>query len=80
MVESSIPKAVPGNYNSIAAQYERAKAIQDADAEKRKELRERQALDKHGKPKSVMQRLNEKKAERFKREWFWVVGFFSWLL
>lgn len=80
MVESSIPKAVPGNYNSIAAQYERAKAIQDADAERRKELRERQALDKNGKPKSVMQRLNEKKAGRFKREWFWIVGFFGWLL
>ena len=80
MVQSSTPKAVPGNYNSIAAQYERAKAIKDADEKKRRDVREGQALDKNGKPKSVMQRLNERKEGRFKREWFWVVGFFVWLL
>lgn len=80
MVDTSIPKAVPGNHNSIAAQYERAKAIRDADEKKRKEIRERQALGKNGKPKSVMQRLNEKRVERFGREWAWAMGFFAWLL
>ena len=80
MVDSKVPKAVPGNYNSIAARYERAKAIQDADAEKRREVRERQSLGRDGKPKSVMQRLNERKSDRFQKEWLWIMGFFGWLL
>ena len=81
MVEPSVPKAVPGAYNSIAAQYARAKAIQDAEDEQTaRQIRESQALNKRGKPKSTMERLNEKKEERFKREWIWVVVFFLWLL
>lgn len=76
-----MPRAVPGNHTSIAAQYERAKALRDAaDDEKRKEIREKQVLGKSGKPKSIMERLNDRKADRFKREWLWVVGFFIWLL
>jgi phosphatidylinositol glycan class O len=79
MVQATVPKAVPGNYNSIAAQYARAKAIKDAeDAAKAKgDILE---LNRAGKPKSTMERLNDRKAGRFRREWNWVVGFFVWVL
>jgi hypothetical protein len=30
--------------------------------------------------KSAIERLNEVKGDKFKREWAWVVGFFVWLL
>lgn len=86
MVQPTVPKPAPGSQNSIAAQYARAKAIQDAKdandaAEKRTALEklEKLQLNKAGKPKSVMQKLNEKKEERFRREWVWVLIFFSWI-
>ena len=73
MVETKIPKAVPGNYDSIAAQYARAKAIKDAeDAAK--------LAKKGGKEKTPLERLNEWKRGRFGREWWWVLGAFVWFL
>jgi phosphatidylinositol glycan class O len=33
-----------------------------------------------GKPKTTLQKINERKAERFRIEWYWVFGFFVWLL
>lgn len=69
MVGTPVPKAIPGAYNSIAAQYARAKAIKDAADEKATGLiREKQSLNKMGKPKSPMERLNERRAGRFKKE------------
>ncbi|KUJ20118.1 uncharacterized protein LY89DRAFT_641660 [Mollisia scopiformis] len=67
----SVPKAVPGNTNSIAAQYARAKALKDA--------QEKGGLDRNGRVKSPLVRLNEWKAARFGREWVWGWGFFGWL-
>lgn len=81
MVGTTVPKAVPSNHNPIAAQYARTKAIKDAeDEQKRQEIREKQALGKSEKPKTTMERLNERKAARFKKEWLWAVWFFVWLL
>jgi len=80
MVATKVPKAAPGSYTSIAAQYARAKAVKDAeDAAKVNGI-----LKDHGyvkpKPKSPVERLNERKRQRFDREWGWTVGFFLWLL
>jgi phosphatidylinositol glycan class O len=76
MVQTPIPKPAPGNYNSIAAQYARAKAAKDAEGKKKVDG----ILDSRGKPKNVAERLNEFKAGRFTKDWGWVVGFFVWLL
>lgn len=76
MVQTPVPKAVAGDTTSIAARYERAKQLQ-----KEKEAGTRApALDKNGKPKSPMVRLNEAKKERFTIELWWVVGVFLWFL
>jgi phosphatidylinositol glycan class O len=83
MVQTPVPKAAPGNYNSIAAQYARAKAIKDAeDKAKAEEIMQENGLGLDGKElkKSVVERLNERKGGRWMREWGWVVGFFVWLL
>jgi phosphatidylinositol glycan class O len=81
MVEPSVPKPAPGDQNSIAAQYARAKAAKDAaDAKKVQGMMAERGLDMHRKPKNAVELLNEKKAENFKREWGWMVGFFVWLL
>ena len=83
MVQTPVPKAAPGNYNSIAAQYARAKAIKDAeDKAKAEEIMQENGLGLDGKElkKSVVERLNERKGDRWRREWGWVVGFFVWLL
>lgn len=82
MVQTPIPKPAPGNYNSIAAQYARAKAAKDAEDKNKVDgvLKDNGILDQTGKPKSVAQRLNEFRAGRFTRDWSWVVGFFVWLL
>jgi phosphatidylinositol glycan class O len=81
MVEAPVPKPAPGNHDSIAAQYARAKAIRDAeDSNKVKKIMAERGLGPNGKPKTTMERLNETKASNFKREWGWVVGFFAWLL
>lgn len=73
MAGESIPKPVAGNYNSIAAQYARAKAAKDA-----AEAGKAKAIQKPAKPWS--EQLNERKASKFKNGWNWVVGFFVWLL
>jgi phosphatidylinositol glycan class O len=79
-VRASVPKAAPGSYNSIAAQYARAKAAKDAeDKAKVDGIMQRNGLSGDGK-KSAIERLNEVKGDKFKREWAWVVGFFVWLL
>jgi phosphatidylinositol glycan class O len=76
MVQTPIPKPAPGSQNSIAAQYARAKAAQDAaDAAKVKGI-----MGAVAKPKTPIQKLNEGREAKFKREWGWVVGFFVWLL
>jgi GPI ethanolamine phosphate transferase 3 subunit O len=81
MVEPSVPKPAPGNYNSIAAQYARAKALKDAeDAKKVQGVMADSGLDMSKKPKNTVERWNEKKADSFRREWGWVLGFFVWLL
>ncbi|TAQ83832.1 hypothetical protein B7494_g7844 [Chlorociboria aeruginascens] len=76
MVQPANPKPAPGDYKSVAAQYVRAKAIKDAeDAAKEKGV-----LNGKGAKKTAADKLNERKAERFRREWAWVAGFFVWLL
>jgi phosphatidylinositol glycan class O len=82
MVQTVVPKPAPGNYNSIAAQYARAKAAKDAEDKKKVDgiMKDHGMLDKRGKPKNVAERLNEFKAGRFTKDWGWVVGFFVWLL
>lgn len=82
MVQTVVPKPAPGNYNSIAAQYARAKAAKDAEDKKKVDgiMKDHGILDGRGKPKNVAQRLNEFKAGRFTKDWGWVVGVFVWLL
>jgi len=82
MVQTSVPKPAPGNYNSIAAQYARAKAAKDAEDKTKVDgiMRDSGILDIRGKPKNAAERLNEYKAERFTKDWAWVVGFFVWML
>jgi len=82
MVQTSVPKAAPGNYNSIAAQYERAKALKDAEDKKKVDglLKDNGILDRQGKPKNAAERLNDFKAKRFTKDWGWTVGFFVWML
>lgn len=81
MVVPSVPKPAPGNANSIAAQYARAKALKDAeDDAKVKAMLTESGLDMFKKPKNAVERLNEKKADNFKKDWSWAVGFFLWLL
>jgi len=83
-VKASIPKAAPGDYNSIAAQYVRAKALKDEEDRARIEGRKGKGkageLSAGGKPKTILEKLNERKAKRFRVEWYWVVAFFVWLL
>lgn len=79
---ATTPKAVPGNTNSIAAQYARAKAAED-ERLRRKSGGGRNGggeLNREGNVKSPLVRLNEWKAGRFGTEWVWVWGFFGWLL
>ena len=84
-VKASVPRAAPGDYTSIAAQYARAKALKDEE-DRRKlgpgdgEGKKPQELNVNGKPKTILERLNERKAKKFRVEWYWVVGFFVWLL
>lgn len=82
MVQNPVPKPAPGNSNSIAAQYARAKAAKDAEDKKKVGgvLKDNDILERKGKPKNVAERLNEFKAGRFTKDWGWVVGFFVWLL
>jgi GPI ethanolamine phosphate transferase 3 subunit O len=81
MVAPSVPKPAPGNVDSIAAQYARAKAVKDAeDAAKVQDILKQRGLDMRQKPKNPVQVLNEKKGDFFKAEWSWVVGVFAWLL
>lgn len=80
MVAAPVPKPVPGSYNSIAAQYARAKAAKDAEEQaKAGKTMKQKGLDRTGKPKTVAERLDEFKKRKFGREWGWVVGFFCWL-
>jgi phosphatidylinositol glycan class O len=82
MVQASVPRPAPGNYNSIAAQYARAKAAKEAEDKKKVDgiINDRGILDRRGKPKNAAERLNEFKAEKFTKDWGWVVGFFVWIL
>jgi phosphatidylinositol glycan class O len=83
-VKAPVPKAAPGDYNSIAAQYARAKALKDEEDRARLEggkgKSKAEELRASGKPKTILEKLNEGKAKRFRVEWYWVVVFFVWLL
>ena len=70
-VRASVPKAVPGSHNSIAAQYARAKAAKDAEEKAKVDgIMKRNGLSGNGNgKKSAIERLNEVKGDRFKREW-----------
>jgi hypothetical protein len=89
MVQTTIPKAVPGDTTSIAARYERARQIQ--------EEKERKAAAGGGssgkdigngtgsgtgkeKQKSPIAILNEIKRDRFGNEVWWVLGVLVWFL
>jgi phosphatidylinositol glycan class O len=77
MVKPTVPKPAPGpgSYNSVAAQYARAKALRDA------EENGKTTAGKTGKQdKSTADRLNDVKKERFLSEWNWVLGAFVWFL
>ncbi|CZT05873.1 probable GPI ethanolamine phosphate transferase 3 [Rhynchosporium agropyri] len=90
-IRNTVPKPSPnGNPNSIAAQYARAKAVHDA-----RELKDREkvaallneagigsdgaGIGAGGRKKSVVERLGERKAQRWAREWTWVAAFFVWV-
>lgn len=89
-----IPKAAPGpgSYNSVAAQYARAKAERERVDEKSVagilgrlglgggEGRGRGEGKEKEKEKGAFESLNDEKERRFKGEWGWVVGFWVWLL
>lgn len=77
MVQTQVPKPVPGSYNSIAAQYARAKAAKGAEDAARVQGLLGQV---NRKPKSAVEKLNERREKRFLSDWGWVVGFFVWLL
>lgn len=91
-VRNTIPlPSLTGNPNSIAAQYARAKALQDARDQKDREkvaglLKDAGLGDGTagggvlGKKKSVVERLSERKVVRWKGEWSWVAAFFCWVL
>lgn len=76
MAPPPVPKPAPGNQNSIAAQYARAKAAKDAEDE----AKVKGLMGQLERPKTVVQKLNERREARFNRDWSWVVGFFVWLL
>jgi phosphatidylinositol glycan class O len=77
MVQTQIPKAAPGSYNCIAAQYARGKASKDAEDAARVQGLMGQL---NRKPKTAVEKLNERREEKFKEDWAWVIGFFVWLL
>lgn len=86
-VRNTTPKPLPNsNPNSIAAQYARAKALQDAVDRQDREKVEGMLRDAgigdggFGKKKSVKERLAERKCERWKKEWTWVGAFFAWVM
>jgi phosphatidylinositol glycan class O len=73
-VKASVPKAAPGDYNSIAARYARAKAAKEA------EDKVKAGGKQGGASKTVLQKINDRKSTKFRVEWYWVLGFFVWLL
>lgn len=82
MADSPVPKPAPGDHQSIAAQYARAKALKDAeDAQKAAKPGDAGTNSlASGGGKLPIERLNKYKASRFDRQWGWIVGFFLWLL
>ena len=82
MGHAPIPKPAPGNHDSIAAQYARARAARDAEDKKKVDgiLKDNGILNRREKPKNVAEKLNEFKAGRFEKDWSWVVEFFVWIL
>jgi phosphatidylinositol glycan class O len=77
MVKPTVPKPAPGpqSYNSIAAQYARAKALKDAE-----DSAKLAAGGSVKQQKSTADRLNDVKKDRFMGEWLWVLGAFVWFL
>lgn len=82
MVQPVVPKPAPGtqNYNTIAAQYARAKAIKDAEDRAKALSGANPAGGGVTQEKSTVDRLNDVKKHRFLKEWLWVLGAFVWFL
>jgi len=75
----TVPKPAPGDHTSIAAQYAKAKAARDEE-ERRKRVGGWLSGSVPGEQKSAAEKLNEWKEERFKREWWWMIGLFVFFL
>ncbi|RFU32214.1 hypothetical protein B7463_g4109, partial [Scytalidium lignicola] len=82
MADSPVPKPVPGDYKSIAAQYARAKALKDAEdaAKAAKDENAERGKMNAGRESPGIEKLNKYKASKFNKQWGWMVGFFLWLL
>ncbi|TVY55409.1 GPI ethanolamine phosphate transferase, partial [Lachnellula suecica] len=82
MLPTQIPKAAPGNTDSIAAQYARAKAKIDAEDSRKNAAAalKLKAEQERNKEKTPKEKLDAWKRARFGREWVWVVGAFVWFL
>ena len=87
MVKTVDPKPAPGAYDSLAAQYARAKARKEAQEQA---IREGKKLDKDGniiqpkvpkapRKKDKKDELNEAKRDKWRREWWAVGGWWAWL-
>ncbi|CAG8953448.1 hypothetical protein HYFRA_00010197 [Hymenoscyphus fraxineus] len=77
MVQPSVPKPAPGpdSYNSIAAQYARAKAVKDREDR----IRDfKKGIADAKKEKGSLEALSDRKRDRFLGEWNWVLGVFVW--
>lgn len=84
MVRTIDPRPAPGAYDSLAAQYARAKARKAAQEQA---IREGKKLDKNGniieprvpRKKDKRDELNEAKRNKWRREWWAVGGWWVWL-
>ncbi|PQE21583.1 GPI ethanolamine phosphate transferase protein [Rutstroemia sp. NJR-2017a WRK4] len=78
MVKTIDPKPAPGSYSSLAAQYARAKARQ---AEEEREKREgKKKVVPEVPKKDNRDELNEMKRGSFRRSWWGVMGWWTWVL
>lgn len=76
-VKTIDPKPAPGSYASLAAQYARAKAQK---AEEEREKREGKKVVAERPKKDNRDELNEIKRGSFRRAWWGVTGWWTWVL
>ncbi|ESZ94225.1 hypothetical protein SBOR_5359 [Sclerotinia borealis F-4128] len=84
MVKTIDPKPAPGSHNSLAAQYARAKARKESQEQA---IREGKKLDRDGniieptvpRKKDKRDELNGAKRDKWRREWWAVGGWWTWL-